>query len=114
VANTPDPTTAHDARFAQLRRRFALGLGARRDALAAAWDAWANAGASPAPLASELHKLAGAAGAYGWPALGARAHALETGVDAPEADPASLAAAFAALQHELSTLAHAAADSGTS
>jgi HPt (histidine-containing phosphotransfer) domain-containing protein len=108
VANRPEPTTL-DARFAQLQQRFLLGLGPRRAALAAAWHAWAHVGAPPEALASELHRLAGAAGAYGLPALGSRAQALEAGVRAPTADPASLAASFDALQHELSTLADPAA-----
>ncbi|WP_176049695.1 Hpt domain-containing protein [Burkholderia sp. BCC1644] len=121
---TPDGEEGRFAdRFASLKRNFALGLAGRRDELAAGWQAWAacsaadppdapdtpRAAAARAALAAGLHRLAGAAGAYGFDALGRQARDLERQVDSPDAVPAPLAAPFAALQHELATIAGATA-----
>jgi CheY-like chemotaxis protein len=74
------PGAAADDFLAPLRARFVAGLGARREAIAAAW----GAGDGEA-LGRELHKLRGAAGGYGFDALSAAAadaqDALRAGVE---------------------------------
>ncbi len=113
MTNAP-ATPDFDARLALLRQRFAAGLAARRDELARAWERWSADPAAPdtearAALAVVLHRLSGAAGAYGYEALGRRARQLETLAIAPDARPAGLAEPLAALLAELSALAGAAA-----
>jgi HPt (histidine-containing phosphotransfer) domain-containing protein len=67
------------AAFAQLRRQFVAGLPAR-------WQALEQAGAG-APQQAVLHRLAGAAGSYGYDALGLAArHAESLAVDGPAED----------------------------
>ncbi|KFG95097.1 hypothetical protein GQ56_0122495 [Burkholderia paludis] len=103
-------TPEQDERFAALKRRFALGLAGRRDELSAAWDDWAaDPDRARDALAGGLHRLAGAAGAYGFDALGRAARDLEGQVRSPGAGAAPLAAPFAALLHTLSAVAEAAA-----
>lgn len=82
----PAPTDAA-ARWAALRARFAQGLQARRAEIQQAWtdcgdagprpDGGAGAQAARQSLVDALHRLAGAAGAYGMADLGEQARALE-------------------------------------
>jgi HPt (histidine-containing phosphotransfer) domain-containing protein len=82
-----DLPPAQRAAFLQLQRRFQSGLAARQSAIAGA--------ASAAELQTALHRLAGAAGGYGFTALGAAARAAEH--CAATGDAPGLAAALQAL-----------------
>ncbi|MCP5284761.1 MAG: hypothetical protein H6933_07680 [Burkholderiaceae bacterium] len=83
------------ATFEALRLRFAAGLGARQAEIDAATDAVGRAAA--------LHRLAGAAGGYGFADIDAAArHALallERGAQGPALDDALLAVRRLVLQH---------------
>jgi hypothetical protein len=79
-----DLPAAQRAAFVQLQRRFQCGLPARRLAITGA--------TSDGALQSALHRLAGAAGGYGFTALGAAAREAERCCAA--ADAPGLAAAL--------------------
>ncbi|MCV2368890.1 Hpt domain-containing protein [Roseateles oligotrophus] len=70
------------AAFGQLRQRFVAGLPER----------WQEIAAAPAPLQqAALHRLAGAAGSYGLPALGEAAKKAELSLEQgrlPDLEPA--------------------------
>lgn len=92
MAQAPDdmPAAAHAA-LAALRQRFAAGLPARRQAMAAA---------APGPVQQGLlHQLVGAAGSYGLSALSEVAREAEQAANAG-ASP-NLVAALQALQRQL-------------
>jgi HPt (histidine-containing phosphotransfer) domain-containing protein len=73
------------AALARLRERFVAGLPAR-------WAEIRDA-ADPAGRSAALHRLAGAAGAYGFDALGAAARAAERALGAGDAAGAERALA---------------------
>ena len=90
----PPDAPAAQAALAALRARFVEGLGPRWQAIVAA--------PGPAACAAELHRLAGAAGAYGFDALGTAARRAEQALLRGEADAARCA--LAALRVELVSL----------
>lgn len=67
------------AELAALRRRYLLGLPARRAALVEAWDRCVDRGAEPAWLALRqvAHRLSGSAPCYGLDEVGAVARELD-------------------------------------
>jgi HPt (histidine-containing phosphotransfer) domain-containing protein len=93
-----DAGAGFEAAFAALRRRFVAGLPAR----------WLEIERAPSVAARQaaLHRLAGAAGSYGYAALGAAARRAEVLLAA--GDEAALAAALrdlkAALEADCATL----------
>ncbi|MDR3384629.1 Hpt domain-containing protein [Cupriavidus basilensis] len=96
MASDPADAAAANAdvaqRLRQLQMRFVAGLAPRRAELTAAWDAGAAQ-----TLRGLLHRLAGAAGAYGYAAMGEQARALELQLGADEAMLSSLTAPFTRL-----------------
>jgi HPt (histidine-containing phosphotransfer) domain-containing protein len=96
VPSLPDgPDAALAAQFEAIRRQFVAGLARRRQEIEAAPDADA--------LHAALHRLAGAAGGYGYAALGQTAVAAMRAGQA--GDGAALAAALKQLRQEIDLLA---------
>lgn len=90
---------AQRAAFEQLRARFVAGLPER----------WRRISTPDAPgqRAQALHQLAGAAGSYGFPAIGelaCRAERQAVAVEAGGADPRALAAALVELEAALAAV----------
>lgn len=73
-------TMDRDERFERLRTQYTQSLPAKREALAAAWHAFAarpdDAGLRH-ELAMQLHRLSGSAGAYGHASIGACARTAD-------------------------------------
>lgn len=72
--------TDRDERFQRLRMQYAQSLPGKRAALAEAWRAFVAApddAALQRELSTQLHRLAGSAGAYGYEALGTHARAAD-------------------------------------
>jgi HPt (histidine-containing phosphotransfer) domain-containing protein len=72
----------------EIRREYARGLPARMSLIESLWHR-AAAGAPPDDeLLRAVHSLAGSAGTFGMPALGAAAHDLETALCSGKEDAA--------------------------
>lgn len=90
---------AQRAAFEQLRARFVAGLPER-------WQRISKPDA-PGQRAQALHQLAGAAGSYGFPAIGELARQAErqaVAVEAGSADPRALVATLAELEAALAAV----------
>ena len=97
--------TDSSQRFAQLRTRYAASLPMKRAALA---DAWRALRAIPGECAvielqALVHRLAGSAPAYGYPALGSQATAVDGLLDKWAKRPAAERAEASALAERLAT-----------